>query len=95
VKELTKQLPKGKCKGCGADIYWIRTHAGRLMPVNTTRKLILADAKDSDTTIVTDKGEVVTGKQVENGFYTDYGYESHFATCPAAAEYRRKKDNQI
>ncbi len=39
-----------KCKGCGAEIVWIKTANGKNMPCNTEK-----------TTIVTEAGEVVTG----------------------------------
>lgn len=39
-----------KCKGCGAEIVWITTKAGKQMPCNNEK-----------TTIVTEQGETVTG----------------------------------
>ena len=57
------------CKKCNAQIEFIKTTAGKFMPVDIEPRV----------TIVTDKGEVKTGRI------------SHFATCPAADEFRRKK----
>ena len=39
-----------KCKGCGAEILWIKTKAGKIMPCNTDK-----------TTIVTAQGETIIG----------------------------------
>lgn len=39
-----------KCKGCSADIIWIRTTAGKSMPCNPEK-----------TTVVTERGETICG----------------------------------
>jgi len=39
-----------KCKGCGKEIVWIKTKAGKIMPCNTEK-----------TTIVTTSGETIVG----------------------------------
>lgn len=39
-----------KCKGCGAEIVWIKTKAGKAMPCDTNK-----------VTIITDNGETVIG----------------------------------
>ena len=39
-----------KCKGCGAEIVWIKTTAGKAMPCDLNKM-----------TIVTESGETVTG----------------------------------
>ena len=39
-----------KCKGCGAEITWIKTEAGKIMPCNLEK-----------TTIVTEQGKTVVG----------------------------------
>ncbi len=57
------------CKSCGAEIEFIRTKAGRLAPVNQKR-----------ITIVTNSGDVISGRQ------------SHFASCPGASEHRKPKE---
>ena len=46
---------KSSCRGCGSTIFWIKTAAGKMMPV------------DPDGT-------------------------SHFATCPEALRFRKKKE---
>lgn len=54
------------CKGCGAPIAWVKTRTSKAMPVDIARVVI-----------VTDNGEVITGRA------------SHFATCPQADRFRR------
>ena len=39
-----------KCKGCGAEIIWIKTKAGKSMPCNLEK-----------ITIVTEQGETIVG----------------------------------
>ena len=38
MAELKFEIPKGtslgKCRGCGAGVYWIKTKAGKAMPVD-------------------------------------------------------------
>ncbi len=38
------------CKGCGAEIVWLKTKSGKNMPCNAEK-----------TTIITESGEVITG----------------------------------
>lgn len=79
-----------RCKSCGAEIIWIKMKSGKAMPCNPqkiTYKTLVPGTKGSLTLICPD-GRIASGE-----FYPgsdQYGYESHFATCPAAAEHRRK-----
>ena len=40
MKEIRYPIPKGtreaKCRGCGFLIYWVKTKAGKNMPVNAS-----------------------------------------------------------
>ena len=76
----------GSCRKCGAQIKWIRTKAGKNMPVNTT----FVDYKrvpGGKERIVTPDGEVVAGERCRSDERPDgYGFISHFATCTG---YRR------
>lgn len=76
----------GKCKSCGAAIKWIRMKSGRTMPVDEKAVKYIPDGYSH---IVTEKGEVVTGRISEYG--TKTGYISHFATCPNAKQHRRRQ----
>ena len=79
-----------KCKSCGAEIIWIKTASGKAMPCDAAPisfDLVLPGTKGALTLIEQD-GRVAFGKFNPGGDHI--GYISHFATCPAAAEYRRK-----
>lgn len=58
-----------RCRGCPADIYWVRLESGKSMPVDVN----------------------VEGGQKPTASYAGRGV-SHFATCPAAQNFRRRKD---
>lgn len=82
-----------KCKGCGAEIDWIKTVNGTSMPVDPGYIYIDLSGPKT-TTIVTDEGRVVSGSLIdgESLFPVEKkakGRESHFATCPKAGWFRR------
>ena len=55
------------CKKCNQEIVWITTKNNKKMPCDNKK-----------TTIVTEKGEVITG------------YVPHWSTCAFADEFRKK-----
>jgi hypothetical protein len=65
-----------KCKGCGAEILWAITRAGKHMPL---------DAKPEQRFLL------ITGIAPDWGYVAqpEKTYQSHFATCPKAAEFRK------
>lgn len=82
------------CKGCGAEIAWLKTTAGISTPVNPGYvEIDLSGPKV--ITIVTDNGKVESGSQVDKYSLfpvenTVRGRVSHFATCPKASEFRNR-----
>lgn len=76
----------GTCRSCGARILWIKTKAGKNMPVDPT----FVDYKKvagGNERIVTPEGDVVAAERCKSTESPDgYGYISHFASC---ARYRR------
>lgn len=77
------------CKSCGAEILWIRTRSGRLMPVNRKRCFFIENRSGNET-FVTEGGDVVRGaRTAQKTLPAMVGYTSHFATCPNAAAHRR------
>ena len=77
------------CKGCGAEIIWKKTSAGKsipcdMPPVNFT-------PGGGPETFVTEAGKVERGKRDKGG--EKRGYVSHFATCPCAGKFRRGKND--
>ena len=79
----------GVCSGCGRQIIWIKTAAGKNMPVDTALKNFRADGgKDK---IVLANGKVVSGTIVSSPEGADgSGYTSHFATCSNAGRFHRR-----
>lgn len=80
------------CRSCGCQIMWIRTKAGKNMPVNpqfmSYRRA--ADGEKANEKIVTPSGDVVSANIVDHTEAEGYGYISHFATCPGAANHRKR-----
>ena len=88
------------CGKCGAAIRYIRMkRSGRWMPVNAMPVEVIPciGLDKGGYTFVTLEGETIRArkKREENLFYdgvdTIAAYESHFATCPEAEHFRRKK----
>lgn len=79
------------CRSCGAKIKWIKTAAGKNMPVDP-EPVSLDDAEDG-WTLINEQGEAI---RVEPNAYTQDNVEqdwyiSHFATCPNADQHRSKR----
>lgn len=80
----------GKCRGCGAEIAWITTAAGKSMPCDADPVLYRARAGAAGK-IVTPNGEVLScDLDVSPDEATGTGYITHFSTCPQAVRFRRK-----
>ena len=71
-----------KCKRCGAPIFWAPTKNGKDMPVD--------EAPDrARGNLVLENGTVrVAAESDDDAFFR---YTSHFATCPNANEFRKKR----
>lgn len=79
-----------RCRGCGAEIDWIRTRAGKNMPVDPEPVFVAVD--DGADVFVTDEGEVIHGREVPaNDGSAEVAFVSHWATCPVAGQFRRKR----
>ena len=86
---LEALMRKGRCRGCGADILWIKTAAGKNMPCDPEPVTYWA-RKGAAGKVMTPNGEVIscdfTGDLKKA---TGIGYVSHFSTCPSAGKFRR------
>lgn len=71
----------GQCRTCGARIVWIRTKAGKNMPVDP-QFVDYKKVQNGKERIALPSGEVVAGERCKAGEADGYGYISHFATCP-------------
>lgn len=85
------------CKGCGRPIEWIRTQAGKSMPVDPDPVFVI-EGQGPDT-FVTDEGVVIRGQNIENAVIPrgngktipqTVAFVPHWKTCPNAGDFRRK-----
>ncbi|MCI8561989.1 MAG: hypothetical protein HFH69_00565 [Lachnospiraceae bacterium] len=70
---------------------WIRTKAGKNMPVDPDILNYRRPASGEKATekIVTTNGDVVSANIVDSSEAEGYGYISHFATCSRVAGHRK------
>jgi hypothetical protein len=71
-----------KCRGCGAEVKWIKTTAGKSMIVDLPVRQIV-EPKMGEVLIL-ENG--VTQKNPAVGMS---GYTPHWATCPAEKQFRK------
>lgn len=76
-----------RCKGCGRPIKWVKTPKGKSMPLDPdpVKMVMVRMVEKKDL-----KGNVVS--VVETGFSID-AYMPHWATCPKADKFKRKKND--
>lgn len=80
-----------KCKNCGAEIVWIKTKAGKAMPCDATPVCYIEDAAGKSR-VITEGGETIRCTLTDSReTATGSGYVPHWATCPAADQFRRGK----
>lgn len=79
-----------KCKSCGAEIVWIKTAAGKSMPCNAAAVTYWKNSRGKHT-IITPNGETVRC-DIEGDLNkaTGIGYIPHWATCPAAKDFKKQ-----
>ena len=88
---ITKLGRTTQCRGCGADIAFIKTVAGKTMPVNP-EEVAYEQKAGGSLKIVTPNGEVLSAERpADPKKATGIGYISHFATCPAADRFSGRK----
>lgn len=78
-----------KCRGCGADIIWIKTPGGKSMPCNPIPVTYWEKPK-AQGKVVTPNGKVLSCEfkgDPQNA--TGIGYISHFSTCPKAVRFKK------
>lgn len=84
-----------KCKKCGADIIWLKTPKGKWMCVDEGLKAY-EESKDGADYLVNDFGEVIrcnilAHEDVRTGKATGMARTPHWATCPNADSFRKRK----
>ena len=72
--------PFSNCRRCGNRILWVKTPAGKNLPVdpNLINYRVVPGGKER---IVTPSGTVIAGEQCNPEDADGVGYISHFATC--------------
>lgn len=82
--------PFGTCAYCGRQVMWVRTKAGKNMPVDPTMINYRRPAagKKGKEKIVTPQGEVVSADRATSDRSEGFGYISHFATCTGRGKRR-------
>lgn len=86
-----------QCRGCGAEVIWIRMQATRRkMPVDAEPVWIRQTS--GGNTFMRIDGTVVIGEKVGDAYDTEDPdanlikcYESHFATCPVGGQFRNRQ----
>ena len=82
-------MKRGKCHGCGAEVLWIETPAGKNMPCNPKPVPYWVRPK-APGKIVTQHGQVIScDLEGDSQTITGLGYIAHWATCPAAKKFKR------
>lgn len=81
-----------KCRGCGAPILFITLKSGKVIPCNPFPVFI--EDKGAKDVIITTDGRVSNGRQEyvkSDNMPHVKGYISHFATCPMADAFRKRR----
>lgn len=80
------------CRGCGAQIEWIKTTAGRNMPVDLEPVFVI-EGEGCDC-FVLDDGAVIVGRIArpeEERTELPVAFVPHWKTCPNAGDFRRSR----
>lgn len=89
TNEVRPELAQKPCRSCGAPMVWVRTEKQRRMPLDaepvppgTRGTFVLRDTLSPEGPLAIAAGS----DELPGELY----YTSHFATCPQAAEHRRR-----
>lgn len=80
------------CRTCGAEIEFITTADGKPMPCDPREFPLIPDRHGTVTGVMAD-GVVIKGRTCSESYEDEawvYARISHFATCPQAAEHRKR-----
>lgn len=81
-------MGRSKCKGCGAEIVWIKTDKGKSMPCDPD-PVPYWERRGAPGKVVTPNGIVVSCDfEGPRETSTGIGYVFHFSTCPKANDFR-------
>ena len=82
------------CRGCQAEVIWIRTPDGKKMPIDAEPVWVKVEA--GGKTFIREDGSFVFGRKIGDAYDSQDGtvveaHESHFATCPVGGQFRNRK----
>ena len=84
------------CRGCGAEVIWIRTLSGSRMPIDP--EPVWVKQEPGGDTFVRKDGSLIFGRRIGDAYDDEdpdsnliEAHESHFATCPVGGQYRHRK----
>ena len=77
-----------KCRGCQKDIRFIKTAAGKYVPVDPEEVRFIQGASGTDVFILPDGSTERGWKITSESSAAKTGYTAHFATCPYADDFR-------
>lgn len=80
------------CRACGAKIIWIKTRKGKNFPLNAMPVEFSVD-KGSETVVEAD-GNIIKDVLIHGEDPLGTGYIPHWATCPYANQFRKRKDTK-
>lgn len=78
----------GKCKGCGADVLWVKTPKKKNMPCDPTPVTI--EPAPQGELFYREDGTPVRGYAKSLPYYDPLkvGYRPHWSACPAAGNFK-------
>ena len=85
-----------RCRGCGAEVIWIRTTANRRKTPADPEPVSILPGAGGDTFIRRD-GSIIIGRKIGDAWDDDpdanvvEAFESHFATCPVGGQFRNRQ----
>ena len=78
------------CRGCGAEILFFRTETGKTTPVDAEPVPFKKDGHGPEMFLMAD-GTACRGRRCDAFEADQTGHISHFATCPNAESFRKKR----
>lgn len=83
-----------KCRGCGADIEWVKTRTGKNMPVDAIPNPLWAPCLGTTMVIrVHGKNAEVITVPIDGSVVVE-AWRPHWATCPKSDDFRKKKGDR-
>ena len=84
-----------RCRGCGAEVIWVKTAANR-RKMTIDAEPVWVKVESGGNTFILKDGRCVIGRRVGDAFDDPdaeviEAHESHFATCPVGGQFRNRK----